>query len=753
MSILIIVESPSKAKTISKFLDKDIYILKSSFGHIRDLCKKEISIDINNNFKPKYDILSDKKTIVNELISISKKVKEVIIASDEDREGEAIAMHLLKVLNLSPDTTKRIVFHEITKNAILNALDNPKTVNKSLFLSQQTRRLLDRIVGFQLSPVLWKYIKYADKTLSAGRVQSAVVKLLYNKEKEITSFISSKYSSITCCFIVNKKEKINNIGLSIIKDNVETDVKFTKENALKFIEDSLDSYLIKNIDTETSKINSPPPYTTSSLQQDAFNKLSFSIKKTMDVAQKLYESGKITYMRTDSTLLSNLILGNIKTFIEINYGENYYRFMQYQTKSKNAQEAHEAIRPTNISLLEITSEKHDVIDQNKLYKLIWQRTIASQMKPALYRILKISLSNDEPYYFNGNISRCYFEGFKILYNETVDDDNEFKILLEKLNSLKKLKVSKMISEEVWTAPPNRYNESSLVKKLESSGIGRPSTYANIISTIIDREYVERKNIDGVEHEITSYIWKPSGDIIENVKKMIFGGEKNRLVISEIGTIVTEYLEKNFPLIMDLDFTVNMENDLDLIAEGSITWLSVMNKFYDPFNKKITSLMNVKEQDLEITDVERFEKNLGKHPNSGLDIVVKKGKFGPMIELGKLKEEGHGYFNLKSFLMNNKKKMEDITLKDALEIMKFPKLLGKIDKHDVSIMMGKYGFYIKYDKLNCGIPKNYDIETLTFEDAKDIIENNKKEEKEEKNGKKFSNSNSNSNSKKFYKKKN
>jgi DNA topoisomerase-1 len=563
--------------------------------------------------------------------------------------------------------------------------------------------------------------------LSAGRVQSAVVKLLYNKEKDINSFKSNNYSSITCSFIINKKEKINNIPLS--KNSVEGEVedegvKFTKEKALQFIQESLDYYNIKSVEVDTSKTNPPPPYTTSSLQQDAFNKIGFSIKKTMDVAQKLYESGKITYMRTDSTLLSNMILGNIKTFVEVNYGENYYKFMQYQTKSKNAQEAHEAIRPTNIGLLEIVSEKNDVTDQNKLYKLIWQRTVASQMKPALYRILKLSLTNDDCHYFNGQMSRCYFEGFKIIYGENIEEDNDFKTLLEKLGNLKRLKVAKMESNEIWTTPPNRYNESSLVKKLESSGIGRPSTYANIISTIIEREYVERKNIEGVEHEITNYSWKPDNDINEITKKVSFGAEKNKLVISEIGKIVTEYLENNFSLIMDLDFTVNMENDLDLIADGTTPWLSVMNKFYGPFNTKINSLMNKPEVEVEVTDVERFENNLGKDPQTGLDVVVKKGKFGPMIELGKLNDKNHGYFNLKSFLMSNKKKMEEITLKDALEIMKFPKILGKIDKNEVSIMMGKFGLYLKYNNKNFSLPKKYDANNLTLDEAKIIIEESK-----------------------------
>ena len=723
MPILIIVESPSKAKTICKFLDNDLYIIKSSFGHIRDLKKKEISIDIANDFKPHYEVLTEKKELVTSLISASKKCSSVIIATDSDREGELIGMHLCEILKLPLENTKRIVFHEITKNAILKALEEPTILDKNLIHAGTARRLLDRIVGFELSPVLWKYIKYGSNVLSAGRVQSVVLKIIYDKDNEIKNFDTTSYYNIQGVFYGDKTISKKSFNLMDVSSGEV--IKYTQKNALDFINNSVEYYYIIDNIVEISTSNPPPPFTTSTLGQEAYNKYGFGMKKTMEIAQKLYESGKITYMRTDSTHLSNMIMNNIKNLILVQYGENYYRYVQYNTKSKNAQEAHEAIRPTSINISELNNENND---ENKLYKCIWNRTVASQMKPALYNILKIKLIKDiekikdikdKNYnnYFYGEFSRCKFDGYKIIYDEKIDNDPEFTQLQKYIEKEKRFKIKEIQANEKYTLPPTRYNEASLIKKLESDGIGRPSTYANIINTIIKRNYVEIRNISGIEKTTSTYIWKPeNNNIVEKFINTKIGEERNKITSTEIGGVVNNYLDANFPLIMDIDFTQKMEDDLDNVANGSLQWTTLMNNFYTIFHTKVDSLMNTKGVSTDKTTVEVFCKNLGIDPTTGLSIYVKKGKFGPMLELG----ERASFYNIKSFLYQNKKKMEEITYADALEIMRFPKKLGNGEKGEIIITIGKFGKYIKYDKKNYSIPKKYDADDINLDIAKEII---------------------------------
>ena len=715
--ILIIVESPSKAKTISKFLDSDLYIIKSSFGHVRDLKKKELSIDIAHNFKPHYEVLPDKKEQVNMLIGTAKKCSSVIIATDADREGESIGMHLCEILKLPLENTKRIVFHEITKNAILKALEQPTLLDKNLIYAGTARRLLDRIVGFELSPVLWKYIKYGSNVLSAGRVQSVVLKIIYNRDKEIKEFVSTSYYSIHALF--EGEKTLTKKIFTLMDETTNTVVKISQKTALDFLKCSPSTYYVNSnvIDLQTS--SAPPPFTTSTLGQEAYNKFGFSMKRTMDIAQKLYESGKITYMRTDSTHLSNLIMGNIKNHVLIHYGENYHRFLQYTTKSKNAQEAHEAIRPTSINITELNSDNKE---ENQLYKCIWNRTIASQMKPALYNIMKLILKREQDdstqQYFYCEISKCKFDGYKILYDEKIDADPDFENLQKHIKRDKRLlKVKEINTLEEYTNPPIRYNEATLIKKLEHDGIGRPSTYANIITTIIKRNYVETRSIAGIEKKINKYVWRPEkNNIVETSQSIKVGEERNKITSTEIGEAVNTYLDKNFPLIMDIDFTQKLEDNLDNVANGTLEWTTLMNDFYTVFHKTVDTLMNHKMEIVDKTTIEIFCKNLGIDPTTGHSIFVKKGKFGPMLELG----ERIAFYNIKSFLFVNKKKMEDITYADALDIMRYPKKIGDGEKGEIIIAIGKFGHYIKYDKKNYSIPKKYDLDDINIDIANSII---------------------------------
>lgn len=727
LPILIIVESPSKAKTISKYLDNDLYIIKSSFGHVRDLKKKELSIDIAHNFKPHYEVLPDKKEQVNMLISTAKKCSSVIIATDADREGESIGMHLCEILKLPLENTKRIVFHEITKNAIIKALEEPTLLDKNLIYAGTARRLLDRIVGFELSPVLWKYIKYGSNVLSAGRVQSVVLKIIYNRDKEIKEFVSTSYYKINALF--EGEKTLTKKIFTLMDEMTNTVVKISQKTALDFLKCSPSSYYVNShiIDLQTS--SAPPPFTTSTLGQEAYNKFGFTMKRTMDIAQKLYESGKITYMRTDSTHLSNLIMGNIKNHILIHYGENYHRFLQYTTKSKNAQEAHEAIRPTSINITDLNSDNKE---ENQLYKCIWNRTIASQMKPALYNIMKLKLNrenatntnqdlqlNNSSQYFYCEISKCKFDGYKILYDEKIDSDPDFENLQKHIKREKQiLKVKEVYTLEEYSNPPIRYNEATLIKKLERDGIGRPSTYANIITTIIKRNYVETRSIAGIEKKINKYVWRPDkNNIIETTQSIKVGEEKNKITSTEIGEAVNTYLDINFPLIMDIDFTQKLEDDLDNVANGTLEWTTLMNNFYTVFHKTVDTLMNHKIENMDKTTIEVFCKNLGVDPTTGHTIYVKKGKFGPMLELG----ERIAFYNIKSFLFQKKKKMEDITYEDALEIMIYPKKIGEMKYGgDICIANGKFGKYITYNKKNYSIPKKYNVDEIDLDIAKSII---------------------------------
>jgi len=686
---LVIVESPAKAKTIEKFLGKD-YLVKSSFGHIRDLDKKDFGVDLNNRYQPNYIVSDDKKKVVADLKKLAKTAKTIWIASDEDREGEAIAWHLMEVLKLNPETTNRIVFHEITKDAIQHAIAHPRHLDKNLVDAQQARRILDRLVGFEISPVLWKKVK---PSLSAGRVQSVAVRLIVEREREITNTESVPYFKLTALFVVPEKSG----KLTLLK--ADCSERFDKEeDASNFLQKcSKAEFVIGDIVTKPAKKSPAPPFTTSTLQQEASRKMGFPVSLTMSVAQRLYEAGKITYMRTDSTNLSQSALNGAKKKIIESYGEKYLKIRHYKTNAKGAQEAHEAIRPTNFFEEEVDGSAQE----QKLYSLIWKRTLASQMADAeLERTnVTINISNAaERFLATGEVLK--FDGFLGVYLESSDDENltdEEKGLLPPLTVHQKLEPESIMALQRFTLKPPRYTEASLVKKLEELGIGRPSTYAPTITTIQQRDYVVKEDRSGYERSYVQMILK-SGNIKREVKTEMAGTEKSKLFPTDIGLVVNDFLMKHFEPIVDFYFTATVEKQFDEIAEGTLVWQEMIDDFYLPFHKKI-------EDALANSERARGERHLGVDPVSGKNVTAKIGRFGPFIQLGETSEDG-GEKPVFASLQQGQS-IETITLEQGLKLFDLPRELGEYEGKKVTVGIGKFGPYVKHDSNFVSLKKGID----------------------------------------------
>lgn len=695
---LVIVESPAKARTIEKFLGKG-FTVKSSFGHIRDLSKKNLGIDIKNGFTPDYLISDDKKKVVSELKSLAKSASTVWLASDEDREGEAIAWHLSEALELDQSKTKRIVFHEITQDAIKNAVENPRDVDMNLVMAQQARRVLDRLVGFELSPILWKKVR---PKLSAGRVQSVAVRLIVDREREIQSFEAKSQYRVEGYF---KTEG----GKKSIK--AELDVKFDSyEEALNFIGKCKDAtFNIGNIEEKESKRSPSAPFTTSTLQQEASRKLGFSLSQTMKVAQNLYEAGFITYMRTDSVNLSNLALGAAKKTITELYGSDYSKTRQFATKSKGAQEAHEAIRPTYLANQTIDAGAQE----KRLYQLIWKRTIASQMSEAT--ISKTEIKIESPSFrekFMAIAERVIFDGFLKVYTESIDDENDEEgsnSVFPKLSIGQILLRDKIAAQERYTQKPPRYTEASLVKKLEELGIGRPSTYAPTISTITMRGYIVKSDRPGTEREVKQILLEGSS-IKEGAVKEVFGAEKGKLFPEDIGILVNDFLAENFRAIVDYGFTAKVEEDFDRIAAGKLVWNNVIEQFYSPFH-------NTVEDALKTTRPTNAERVLGTDPVSGKKVTVRLGRFGPLVQIGETDDPEKRFMSLAKGQL-----IETITLPEALKLFDLPRRVGEYNDKEIIAAVGRFGPYIKYDKSFISIGKDNSPYTIDLETSIKLIEN-------------------------------
>ncbi|MDD4008489.1 MAG: type I DNA topoisomerase [Fermentimonas sp.] len=705
---LVIVESPAKAKTIEKFLGKDFHVM-SSYGHIRDLKKKDFSIDVENGFEPIYEVPTDKRKVVSELKAAAKNADTVWLASDEDREGEAISWHLFETLELKEENTKRIVFHEITKNAIQEAIKNPRKIDQNLVDAQQARRILDRIVGFELSPVLWRKIKPA---LSAGRVQSVAVRLIVEREREIQNFNSE--ASYRIVGIFTKEE---NGQTYEIKAEYNKRLK-TKEEALDLLEKLKTSvFSIEDVVTKPAKKTPAAPFTTSTLQQEASRKLGFSVGQTMMVAQRLYESGKITYMRTDSVNLSGLAIGTAKTEVIEQYGEKYHKTRQYTTKSKGAQEAHEAIRPTFISEHEVDG----TAQEKKLYNLIWKRTIASQMADAeLERTTaNISVSNsDGRFVANGEVIK--FDGFLRVYLEGTDDENGEKEdgLLPPIKKGEMLEMQEVSATERFTQRPARYSEAALVRKMEELGIGRPSTYAPTISTIINREYVEKKSIEGDQRNYNVLLLKKS-KIKDSEKTETTGADKNKLFPTDIGIVVNDFLVEHFPSVINYNFTANVEEGFDKIAEGKAKWRESIANFYNVFHPIVEETANMR------MEHKAGERVLGTDPKSGRQISVKIGRYGAMAQIGTPEEEEKPLFAS----LQKTQSIETITLEETLKLFELPRNLGEFRDKEVVIGVGRFGPYVKHNNKFVSIPKGVDPLEIQLEEAVELIEEKEKKDKE------------------------
>ncbi len=702
---LVIVESPAKAKTIEKFLGKD-FVVKSSFGHIRDLLKKDISIDIENNFQPNYQIPSDKQKIVLELKKDASKAEVVWLASDEDREGEAIAWHLKEALNLDEAKIKRIVFNEITKTAILNAVENPRTIDIDLVNAQQARRVLDRIVGYEISPILWRKVK---PSLSAGRVQSVAVRLIVERENEIRSFTPTSQFKITAEFNIPSSTKILSSTLNKRFDK--------KEDVLEFLKDCIGAiFTVNSVEKKPSKQTPAPPFTTSTLQQEASRKFGFPVSKTMLVAQQLYEAGHITYMRTDSVNLSQMALSLAKTEIENTFGAEYVKTRQYSTKSKGAQEAHEAIRPTYMQNKTIEGDA----SAKRLYELIWKRTIASQMADAKLEKTTINIdisTRKENYIAQGEI--IIFDGFLKVYSVSKDDDEENEEFSSKLPDLKKgdkLSLANSIAKQTYTLQPPRYNEATLVKKLEDLGIGRPSTYAPTISTIQKREYIVREDRPAKKREV-EVITLQNNEIKEKKEKENYGAEKAKLFPTDIGTIVNNFLVQNFEDVIDYNFTASIEKEFDEISQGKKDWQKMISSFYKPFHTEVLTALDKSER----TSGERL---LGQDPKTGQNIYAKIGRFGAMVQMGETSNEEKPKFAS----MKKDQRIEEITLEEALTLFQMPRNLGNYEGEEVIVNVGRFGPYIKYGKTNVSIPKTEDAYTIELEKCIELIKNKPSKEK-------------------------
>jgi DNA topoisomerase-1 len=715
---LVIVESPAKAKTIEKFLGKDFKVM-SSYGHIRDLKKKELSID-ESTLEPEYEIPDEKKKLVTELKSQAKKAEKVWLASDEDREGEAISWHLCEVLGLDEEKTSRIVFHEITKPAILNAIEHPRHLDMNLVNAQQARRVLDRLVGFKLSPVLWRKVKPA---LSAGRVQSVAVRLIVERERDIQAFQSEAFYSVSGVFAVQNADG----SQSEVKAQLSTKLKDEKE-VNEFLEQCKDAtFVIDNVQKKPLKRTPAPPFTTSTLQQEAARKLGFTVSQTMMVAQHLYENGLITYMRTDSVNLSGLCINASKEEITNLYGEQYSKPRQYHTSSKGAQEAHEAIRPTymNQTTIEGTAQ------ERKLYDLIWKRTIASQMADAEMEKTTVEIKvtgMSSLFIAQGEVVK--FDGFLKVYRESSDEDDqqeklrggedtiggEFGHMLPPLKEGEVLTRRQILATERFTLGPQRYTEASLVHKLEELGIGRPSTYAPTISTIQQREYVQKGDKKGEERSFTVFSLK--GKLItEKERKEVVGSEKGKLLPTDVGIVVNDYLMKNFPNIMDYNFTAKVEQDFDKIAEGGEAWTKMLRTFDKGFEPTVDKAMNTR------TEHKVGERVLGNDPKSGRPVSVKIGRFGPVVQIGSADDKDKPQF---AQLPKNKS-METLTLDEAMELFKLPREVGEYEGLPVTIGAGRFGPYVLHEKKYTSLPKDADPMTFTLEECIQLIEERRKED--------------------------
>lgn len=695
---LVIVESPAKAGRIQSFLGKD-YIVKSSYGHIRDLQDKKLSVDIEHGFSPEYVVPSDKKKVVTELKKLAEKADTVWLASDADREGEAISWHLFETLGLKKENTKRIVFHEITKTAIQNAIKTPRDIDMNLVDAQQARRVLDRLVGFELSPILWRKIQ---PKLSAGRVQSVTLRLVVDREREIMGFKKEQYYRTEAVFHPDGT-KAN------VKVNAVLDTKFKGiDEARKFLEDSKGAnFVISSIDKKEGTKTPAAPFTTSTLQQEASRKLRFPVNVTMRVAQSLYERGLITYMRTDSTNLSGLAINTAKTFILDNFGEEYSKTRQYKTHSKGAQEAHEAIRPTYIENTSIEG----TAQEQKLYNLIWKRTIASQMADAKVERTDIKISSDKrSEKFALQASQVIFDGFLKVYMEGGDDQtDDEEIVLPEMHTGDKMFPLGFKSDCKFTAPPSRYSEATLVKKMEEIGIGRPSTYSPTITTLTTgRGYITKGDKEGEKIPVTCLTMKD--DVICEVEKIeTVGAEKGKLLPQEIGMIVTDYLVKNFHSILGYDFTANVEKDFDEIAQGELVWNKVIGEFYTPFHKKVEEVLNDKEYS-------RVSRELGNDPADGEPIVAKFGQYGPYIQKGE--GENRQFAHLAPGQL-----IESITLEDAVKLFMLPRTVGKFNDIDIIATKGRFGPYLKYGDKNVSLPRGKDPLTVTLEECIEAINAN------------------------------
>jgi len=706
---LLIVESPAKAKTIEKILGEEFEV-RSCYGHIRDLEKADMGIDLKNKFAPRYSVPSEKEKVVKELKSMSKKAKEVWLASDEDREGESISWHLAEVLGLDPKKTKRIVFHEITAPAIKKAVANPRFINMDLVDAQQARRILDRIVGFELSPVLWRKIGM-QRSLSAGRVQSVAVRLIAEREREINHFLPESVFKISALFTapdINKKK---------VKFKAEGPQKLSTAGAAeKFLNESKGAkYTVKDIAVKDGKRTPSAPFTTSTLQQEASRKLGYSVSKTMLLAQKLYESGKITYMRTDSISLSETAVEAIKAEINSSFGEKYYQPRKFKNKNENAQEAHEAIRPSYMN-----ESKVDDADLNRLYELIWKRTIASQMSDAQFEktTAKIEVStNKETLTASGEVMK--FDGFLKVYLESNDEEEEDnneegESLLPPLAKGQVLDFLEMTGLERFSRPSSRYTEASLVKKLEELGIGRPSTYAPTISTIMKRNYVEKREKEGVKR-IYQILTLDNKDVIkQETASEITGAEKNKLSPTDLGLVVTDFLKLHFEKVMDFNFTAKIEGEFDEIAAGKLKWSDMLASFYEPFHTTI-------EHTLETAERAKGERELGFDAVTGKKVIARMGRYGPMVQIGHQDEEEKPRFaKLKA-----SQSIETISFDEAMELFKLPRMLGQFEEEDVSVNIGRFGPYAAHAKKFYSLNKEMDPYTVTLEELTPMIAEKRK----------------------------
>jgi DNA topoisomerase-1 len=708
---LLIVESPAKAKTIEGYLGKD-FTVKSSYGHIRDLVKSEDAIDISRNFEQKYEVPTDKKQVVSELKKLAKEAEIVWLASDEDREGEAISWHLFETLGLKEENTRRIVFHEITKPAITKAIENPRKIDYNLVNAQQARRVLDRLVGFELSPVLWKKVK---PSLSAGRVQSVAVRLIVDRERDVNKFKSEAAFKIVAIFGKGKQAF-----------KAELPERFTKqEDAEKFLTDCIGAaFNIKSLETRPTKRSPAAPFTTSTLQQEASRKLGYSVLRTMTVAQKLYESGHITYMRTDSVNLSDTALNAAAQEIISAYGDKYYQHRKYKTKSAGAQEAHEAIRPTYFNQHTIDGDS----GEKRLYELIWKRAIASQMSEAQFEktTAKISISTrTEDLVANGEVMK--FDGFLTVYLESNDDEDDNlqegddNAILPPLTKGQLLDLQEMSATERFSRPPARYTEASLVKKLEELGIGRPSTYAPTISTIQNRGYVVKEEREGKQRKFRVLTLKADG-IIKEERTENTGAERNKLFPTDIGAVVNDFLVLHFKGIVDFHFTANVEKQFDEIAQGLQDWTKMIRKFYDPFHKDVEST-------IETANKATGERDLGVHPENGKKMSVRIGRYGPFVQVGENatdddKENKPLYASLRTG-----QSIETITLEEALELFKLPKKVGVFEDKDMTVAIGRFGPYIRHNSAFISLPKEIDPLDVTEDQAIELIVEKRKKDAE------------------------